>query len=59
MITKMWFKRDEFDQPVLCTEVRLEPGSPLVEAQTTLVSEELYDKWVPDTKHFPNCIGTS
>lgn len=53
MITRMWFKRDEFNQPILCTEVALESGSPVVSTTSTLLSEEVYDHWVPDTNHFP------
>jgi hypothetical protein len=49
----MWFKRDEFNQPILCTEFALDEDSPIAGTTSTLVSEEVYDTWVPDTNHFP------
>ena len=49
MITKIRFVRDQFGQPILQTEVRLEPGAPLIETSSTLLSEEAYAEWVPET----------
>lgn len=48
MIGKVFFKRDEFNQPVIC--LASDDGSLSV---TYLITEELYDKWVPDTNHLP------
>lgn len=49
----MWLKRDEFNQPILVTEIAENHGAPVIATNSTLVSEELYDQWVPDTQHFP------
>lgn len=49
----MWLKRDEFNQPILVTEIAEKHGAPAITSTATLVSEELYDQWVPDTNHYP------
>lgn len=50
MIVRIWFCRDEDNRPLLKTEERLGSESAIL---THLVSEELYDQWVPDTNYFP------
>lgn len=47
MITKIWFKRTEQNEPVICLASDAPEG--VVQIDTFLITEELYDQWVPDT----------
>ena len=51
MITKIWFKRTEQNEPIICLASDAPEG--VVAIDTFLITEELYDQWVPDTNHFP------
>lgn len=55
MITRIWFKRTAKNVPVVCLEHTPHDNDSNGPTHTDvfMVSEELYDQWVPDTQHFP------